>query len=104
MSAETIPDQLRRRRAESRRCEVLHDGRRDPHDPPRQQQSTITVRVLGHWTAEAEGPGVVGILDRLGCQRMRSRNGPSMWQFPSRHLEDFVDLAEHRGIRIESTL
>jgi hypothetical protein len=69
----------------------------------RTKRQPITVRVLGHWTTEADGPAVVRILDRLGAQRMRSRTG-GMWQFPSRYLEDSCAVAEHLGYRIEATL
>lgn len=103
MPSTDIPSHLRRRRAASYRCPVLADGRRDPLALSPKRRCPITVRVLGRWSVEADGPGVVDILDRLGSQRMRSRAG-GMWQFPSRHLEDFLVLAEHLGYVVEETL
>jgi hypothetical protein len=105
MTADPIPRQIRRRRASSRRRPVLEDGtgRSDPHDPVRRRRQPITLRVLGQWTVEADGPQVVRILDRLGAPRMRARHG-GMWQFPARFLDDFCAYADHLGIRIEAVL
>jgi hypothetical protein len=40
---DTIPKQLRRRRAASRRLPPLHDGRRDPLDPPPDNSKPATI-------------------------------------------------------------
>ncbi len=98
-----IPAQLRRRRAASRRLPELPDGRRDTLDKPRPRRP-VTVRVLGANTTEiGDGAGVLAVLRRVGCRRMRARDGRGWW-IPGRDTEAVLEALEGAGYRIEATL
>jgi hypothetical protein len=104
---DTIPKQIRRRRAASRRLPVLADGRADPIDPPRRKRrrQPIQVRAIGANTVEFVGcdTAVWSAIDRLDAGFMRSRLGGA-WLVPQADADDVMALLEHRGYWLEVTL
>lgn len=102
--ATTIPSQLRRRRAASRRLPVLHDGRRDPLDPPPRRRP-IQVRAIGKNTVEFVGcdNAVYDAIHTLGVQFMRARAGGA-WLVPQSAADDVMALLESRRYELTVTL
>lgn len=101
--AQDTPSQLRRRRAASRRCEPLEDGRRDPVEVDRRDRwtSTRTLHVeVGRRTAWLYG-GRAKQLIETAAQRAGSPC-PSMWDHrlrvwmvPIDRADDILVYAEH---------
>lgn len=100
--AQDTPAQVRRRRAGARRCEPLHDGRRDPLEPDRRDRwtSARTLHVeCGKHTAWLYGGRAKQLINRS------ARTGtpiPSMWDhlrrvwcIPIAYSDDVLVYAEH---------
>jgi hypothetical protein len=100
---DTIPKQLRRRRAASRRLPALHDGRRDPIDPPPRRQP-IQVRAIGGNTVEFVGcdQAVYNAIHTLGVKFMRARQGGA-WLVPQSAADDLMALLEYRRYKLDVT-
>ncbi len=97
-----IPAQLRRRRAASRRCEELTDGRRDPIDRPKPRRA-VSVRAVGKHSVEFDGPQVFEGIRHLGLRSMRSRYGGG-WLVPQANAEDLMCWLEAiSGQRLDVT-
>jgi hypothetical protein len=103
-NATTIPAQLRRRRAASRRLPALYDGRRDPLDPPPRRQP-IHVRSIGKSTVEFVGcdQAVYNAIRTLGAQFMRAAQGGA-WLVPQSAADDVMALLEYRRYELVVTL
>lgn len=95
-NATTIPTQLRRRRAASRRLPPLHDGRRDPLDPPPRRRA-IHVRAIGKSTVEFSGcdQAVYAAIRAVGASFMRAVQGGA-WLVPQSAADDVMALLEYR--------
>lgn len=97
--------QVRRRREASRRCEVLHDGRRDPIDKPH-PQPIIEVRAIGpRRTVEFTGcdRAVAAAIRTLGARHQRALHCKA-WLVQEHDAADVLALLEIRGYTIAVTL
>lgn len=100
----SIPQQLRRRRAASRRCEPLAGGRRDPLD--RRRDIVVNVRAIGGRTVEFAGGDrhVAAAIRAVGARFQRALTGGA-WLVEQSSAEDVIALLEHRdAVQIEIQL
>lgn len=91
-----VAEQARRRRAASRRCEPLADGRHDPLD--RAPRPVVSVRAIGRRTIEFVGADrhVAAAIRAVGARHQRALSGGA-WLVEESSGEDVLAILEHRG-------
>lgn len=98
---ETIPAQLRRRRAASYRCEPLADGRRDPVSKKRPANVARTLHIaVGRRTAWLFGDRTFDLLEQVGVDRRQWDYEKRVWMIPSQFADDVMAFAEWRQRRV----